>query len=185
MSLVSGEKSNFQFVSHPLHHRFIDIEFDTVALECARAILLSVILRLLNTNVDGKQKVMYALTKIKGVGRRYSNLVCKKADVDLNKRAGELTSEELERIVTILQNPTQYKIPTWFINRQRDIVDGKDSHILANGVDSKLREDLERLKKIRAHRGLRHYWGLRVRGQHTKTTGRRGRTVGVSKKKGG
>ena len=97
--------------------------------------------------------------------------------------AGELTSEELERIVTIIQNPTQYKIPTWFLNRQRDIVDGKDYQTLANGVDSKLREDLERLKKIRAHRGLRHYWGLRVRGQHSKTTGRRGRTVGVSKKK--
>jgi ribosomal protein S13 len=44
------------------------------------------ILRLLNTNVDGKRKVMYALTEIKGVGRRYSNIVCKKADVDLNKR---------------------------------------------------------------------------------------------------
>ena len=44
------------------------------------------ILRLLNTNVDGKQKIMYALTQIKGVGRRYSNLVCKKADVDLTKR---------------------------------------------------------------------------------------------------
>jgi len=142
------------------------------------------IIRLLNTNVDGKQKVMYALTKIKGVGRRYSNLVCKKADVDLGKRAGDLTSEELERIVTILQNPLQYKIPSWFLNRQRDIVDGKDSQVLANGVDSKLRDDLERLKKIRAHRGLRHYWGLRVRGQHSKTTGRRGRTVGVSKKKG-
>ena len=99
--------------------------------------------------------------------------------------AGEITSEELERIVTIIQNPTQYKIPTWFLNRQRDIVDGKDSQVLANGMDSKLREDLERLKKIRAHRGLRHYWGLRVRGQHSKTTGRRGRTVGVSKKKGG
>ena len=98
--------------------------------------------------------------------------------------AGELTSEELERIVTIIQNPTQYKIPTWFLNRQRDITDGKDQQVLANGVDSKLREDLERLKKIRAHRGLRHYWGLRVRGQHSKTTGRRGRTVGVSKKKG-
>lgn len=40
--------------------------------------------------VDGKQKVMYALTQIKGVGRRYSNLVCKKADVDLNKRYGTL-----------------------------------------------------------------------------------------------
>ena len=152
------------------------------------------ILRLLNTNVDGKRKVMYALTEIKGVGRRYSNLVCKKADVDLNKRcvartcvppnpsththmtcafhsAGELNSDELERLVTIIQNPTQYKIPLWFLNRQRDIIDGKNSQILSNAVDSKLRDDLERLKKIRAHRGLRHYWGLRVRGQHTKTTG--------------
>lgn len=41
-----------------------------------------------------------------------ANLVCKKADVDLKKRAGELTSEELERIVTIIQNPTAYKIPS-------------------------------------------------------------------------
>lgn len=86
--------------------------------------------------------------------------------------AGELNSDELERIVTIIQNPTQFKIPTWFLNRQKDIVDGKDSQILSNGVDSKLRDDLERLKKIRAHRGLRHFWGLRVRGQHTKTTGK-------------
>ncbi len=132
---------------------------------------------------------MYALTEIKGVGRRYSNIVCKKADVDLNKRyvdhsilltwewhssyirAGELNSDELERLVTIIQNPTRFKIPSWFLNRQKDIVDGKNSQILSNGVDSKLREDLERLKKIRAHRGLRHFWGLRVRGQHTKTTG--------------
>lgn len=86
-------------------------------------------------------------------------------------RAGDLNSDELERIVTIIQNPTQFKIPTWFLNRQRDIIDGKNSQILSNAVDSKLRDDLERLKKIRAHRGLRHYWGLRVRGQHTKTTG--------------
>lgn len=57
------------------------------------------------------------------------------------------------------------------------------SQLTSANLDSKLREDLERMKKIRAHRGLRHYWGLRVRGQHTKTTGRRGRTVGVSKKK--
>ena len=49
------------------------------------------ILRLLNTNVDGKQKIMVALTEIKGVGRRYSNLVCKKADVDLTKRYAPLT----------------------------------------------------------------------------------------------
>ena len=47
------------------------------------------ILRLLNTNVDGKNKIMYAMTAIRGIGRRFSNLVCKKAEVDLKKRAGE------------------------------------------------------------------------------------------------
>lgn len=69
------------------------------------------------------------------------------------------------------------------MNRQKDVVDGKFTQLTSSSLDSKMREDLERLKKIRAHRGMRHYWGLRVRGQHTKTTGRRGRTVGVSKKK--
>ncbi|GAN03332.1 40S ribosomal protein S18, partial [Mucor ambiguus] len=140
------------------------------------------IIRLLNTNVDGRVKIQIALTSVKGVGRRFANIACKKADIDLTKRAGELSSEELERIVTILQNPAQYKIPSWFLNRQKDIVDGKSSQVISNVLDTKYRDDLERLKKIRNHRGLRHYWGVRVRGQHTKTTGRRGRTVGVSKK---
>jgi hypothetical protein len=45
------------------------------------------ILRVLNTNVKGTDKVMYALTKIKGIGRRFSNLIVKKADIDLNKRS--------------------------------------------------------------------------------------------------
>uniref|UniRef100_A0A8C0HFI2 Small ribosomal subunit protein uS13 n=1 Tax=Chelonoidis abingdonii TaxID=106734 RepID=A0A8C0HFI2_CHEAB len=67
--------------------------------------------------------------------------------------------------------------------RYLSVKDGKYSQVLANGLDNKLREGLERLKKILVHRGLRHFWELRVRGQHTKMTGRRGRTVGVSKKK--
>merc|ERR1740120_105310 len=115
--------------------------------------------------------------------RRYANIVLKKADIPLHKRAGELSEEEVEKLITIMQNPRQYKIPDYFLNRQKDCKDGKTAQVMANFLDNKLREDLERLKKIRAHRGLRHYWGVRVRGQHTKTTGRRGRTVGVSKKK--
>merc|ERR1712180_473361 len=138
------------------------------------------ILRVMNTNIDGKTKIMYAMTSIKGVGRRFSNICLKKADIDMNKRAGELSDEEVERLVTIMQNPRQYKIPDYYLNRPKD---GKYSQILANGLENKLREDLERLKKIKAHRGLRHYWGLRVRGQHTTSTGHKGKTVGVSKKK--
>lgn len=138
----------------------------------------------MNTNIDGRIKVPFALTSIKGVGRRFSFVCLRKADIDTNKRAGELTEEEVDRAINIVNNPRQYKIPDWFLNRQKDNKDGKYSQVTSNGLDNKLREDFERLKKIRSHRGLRHYWGVRVRGQHTKTTGRRGRTVGVSKKKG-
>lgn len=141
------------------------------------------ILRIMNTNIKGKQKVMFALTGIKGIGRRFSNLVLKRAGVDLNKRAGELTEDEINQIVTIVQNPLEHQIPQWFLNRQVDIVTGVSSHLAANNLDAKLREDLERMKKMMMHRGLRHWWGIKVRGQRTKTTGRKGKTVGVSKKK--
>ncbi|KAJ0035889.1 hypothetical protein Pint_24820 [Pistacia integerrima] len=108
------------------------------------------ILRVLNTNVDGKQKIMFALTSIKGVGRRFANIVCKKADVDMNKRAGELSAAELDNLMTIVANPRQFKIPDWFLNRQKDYKDGRYSQVVSNALDMKLRDDLERLKKIRA-----------------------------------
>ena len=131
------------------------------------------ILRVLNTNVDGRTKVMYALTQIKGIGRRFANVVCKKAEIDMGKRAGELSAAELESLMVIVATPRQFRIPDWFLNRQKDFKDGKYLQLSSNALDTKLRDDLERLKKIRNHRGLRHYWGIRVRGQHTKTTGRR------------
>ena len=133
------------------------------------------ILRVLNTNVDGRTKVMYALTQSRGIGRRFSNVVCKKAEIDMGKRAGELSAAELESLMVIVSNPRQFRIPDWFLNRQKNYKDGKYIQQVSNQLDTSLRDDLERLKKIRNHRGLRHYWGIRVRGQHTKTTGRRGK----------
>merc|ERR1711941_203205 len=85
-----------------------------------------------NTNIDGKQKIVFALTAIKGVGRRFANVVCKKADVDLNKRAGELSNEEVDKLVNIIQHPRQFKIPDWFLNRKKDIKDGKYTQAYSN-----------------------------------------------------
>ena len=136
-----------------------------------------------NTNIKGKEKVVFALAAIRGIGPRLACVVCKKANIDTRRRAGELKPEEIDKIVAIMQSPGEFKVPTWMLNRQKDAKDGTNSQVLANGLDSKFRDDLEMLKKMKNHRGLRHSWGLRVRGQHTKTTGRHGRTVGVSKKK--
>ncbi len=43
--------------------------------------------------------------------------------------AGELSAEELESIMQIVANPRAYKIPDWFLNRQKDIKDGKFSQV--------------------------------------------------------
>merc|ERR1712224_313764 len=90
----------------------------------------------------------------------YSNLVLKKAGVDMTKRAGELTKEEIDNVVSIIEDPLKFKIPSWFLNRQRDYTTGKDMQATGTKLAGTFREDLERLKKMRAHRGLRHYWGL-------------------------
>jgi small subunit ribosomal protein S18e len=136
-----------------------------------------------NTNVSGKHKASFALRAIKGLGRRMTNLVLKKAQIDLTKRAGELNEAEINKINDIISRPLDYNIPKWFLNRQKDVRDGTWSHLISNAWDTKLREDLERMKKMRMHRGLRHYWGIKVKGQHTNSTGRRGRTLGVVRKK--
>lgn len=120
---------------------------------------------------------------IKGIGRRFSGIVLKIAQVPLTKRAGELTEAELNKINDILARPVDYNIPKWFLNRQKDVKDGSWSQLISNNLDTKLREDLERMKKARIHRGLRHFWGIKVRGQRTKSTGRRGKTLGVQRKK--
>ena len=64
-------------------------------------------------------------------------------------RAGELSAAELENLMTIVANPRQFKIPDWFLNRKKDYKDGRYSQVVSNALDMKLRDDLERLKKIR------------------------------------
>ncbi|XP_038851435.1 ubiquitin carboxyl-terminal hydrolase 13-like [Salvelinus namaycush] len=64
---------------------------------------------------------------------------------------------------------------------EKDEKDANYSQVLANVQDNKLREVRERQKKNKAHCRFRRFWG--VRGKHTKTIGRGGRTVGMSKKK--
>ena len=64
------------------------------------------------------------------------------------QRAGQLDEDEIRRMETIMLNPRQYKIPDWFLNRQKDCKDGTYSQTISNGLDTKLREDLERMKKV-------------------------------------
>ena len=110
-------------------------------------------------------------------------MALKIAQVDVNKRTGEINDDEVKTISDIIARPTDYNIPKWFLNRQRDPRNGQYSQLISNQLDTMMREDLERMRKSKQHRGLRHFWGIRVRGQRTKSTGRCGKTLGVTKKK--
>lgn len=63
------------------------------------------ILRIFNTNIDGKQKIPYAVRKIRGVGRRFSHVVTLKAGLDPNRRAGDMSDAEIDKVVDIITNP--------------------------------------------------------------------------------
>ncbi len=141
------------------------------------------ILRIYNTNIDGKQKIPYAIRNIRGIGRRFATLVTHKAGLSINDRAGDLSEEQIQKVVNICDHPLDHGIPEWFLNRRNDPKEGTTTQQIANGIDTKLREDLEKMKRMRLHKGLRHYFGYKVRGQHTCSTGRRGKIVGVEKKK--
>ncbi len=140
------------------------------------------IIRLQNTNIEGKKLLSNALTAIRGVGRRMAHMICKVAKLDGNKRAGEIKDDSWELIGKIIAEPEKYSIPEWFFNRQKDFKEGNNMHATSNVLETKIREDLERMKKVRRHRGLRHHWLLKVRGQHTNSTGRRGVRIGVVRK---
>ena len=61
---------------------------------------------MMNTNINGKHKVGFALRIIKGIGRRFAILACRIAQIDVNRRAGDLTEEEINKVSDIFAKPT-------------------------------------------------------------------------------
>lgn len=140
------------------------------------------LVRLSATDLPGTKKVYVGLTGVKGVGTRLAALVCDEAGVDRNKKLGHLTDEEVEKLQDALAGIAEYA-PEWMVNRQRDIDTGENIHLLTVDLEIVHKEDLNRLKKIRSYRGVRHENNLPVRGQRTRSNGRSGLTVGVQRKK--
>ena len=69
------------------------------------------------------------------------------------------------------------------MNRPRDRLSGRMLHLIGSDLEFARKNDIDRLRRIKSWRGVRHSLGLKVRGQHTRTTGRGGMAVGVSRKK--
>ena len=139
------------------------------------------LVRISRKDVDGNKTVEYALTDIKGVGLSLSRSICLLLGFDLNQKIGYMPDEEVKKIEDILEDPLNYDIPEWMLNRRRDYSTGKTTHLIESDLDMTLRDDLNRMKKTRSYKGRRHEVGLPVRGQRTKSTFRHGSSVGVKR----
>jgi small subunit ribosomal protein S13 len=136
------------------------------------------ILRIAGSDVAGTLKAVYALTEIKGISLSLSNAILKKAGVNPDVRVGFLTESDVEKIEEIIEDPAKHGLPTWMFNRRKDAETGKDMHLTSAELVLRTKTDIDQAKEIRSWRGYRHAYGLKVRGQHTKTTGRAGQPLG-------
>ena len=148
------------------------------------------IVRVIGKDLDGTKSIELALQGIKGIGQRMGGLIAtefrKENKIPSNKRLGELTNEEIKKLEEIILTPQKHKFPTWALNRQKDVEAGEDKHLTMNDLAFVLRNDLTRMAEVKSYKGLRHMWGLTVRGQKTKSKHRgKGGSVGVTKKDAG
>ena len=140
------------------------------------------IVRIADTDLNGEKSVVHALMGIKGVGFHLSTVIADAAGVSRFEKIGNLPEEKIEKIREIVTNLNKFA-PGWLMNRRKDYYTGKDLHLIGTDIDLTRREDINRLKRIRAYWGIRHELGLPVRGQRTRSNGRRGLALGVSRKK--
>jgi len=139
------------------------------------------IVRVANTDLEGKKSVQYSLTGIKGINRRTARIISDISGVDPAATMGYLEDEQIETLNKTVDG-IESILPVWMLNRRKDYLSGEDKHIVATDVLLIKREDLNNMKKTRSYKGIRHERGHKVRGQRTKSTGRRGLVVGVKRK---
>ena len=141
------------------------------------------IVRIFGADLEGTKRLEYGLAKIKGININLSKAIIKVANLEPGQRVGNLMDVDVQKIEEILKGPEKYGVPGWLLNHRKDLATGRDLHIISSELTLRVMSDIEFMKQIRSWKGMRHSYGLKVRGQRTKTTGRTGRIVGVAKKK--
>lgn len=105
--------------------------------------------RLAGIDIPDHKKVRFSLRYLYGVGPSNVETILKESRVDGDKRARDLTTEEINRIQRVID---------------KIMVEGNLRRIINDNVD--------RLKRVKAYRGIRHMMGLPTRGQRTRSNGR-------------
>jgi small subunit ribosomal protein S13 len=139
------------------------------------------IVRIVGNDIPGERKILIGLTQIKGIGYNFATAITDTLKINTNSNIGNLTDANVQAIEKLITDPIGGNFPIWFLNRRKDIETGGDLHLLTSDIPFTLRNDIERERITASWRGYRHLSGLKVRGQRTRTSGRKGGAVGVAK----
>lgn len=139
------------------------------------------IVRIAGKDVPGAKKMIIGVSQVRGIGYNFAKAILDLLKIDHNSNVGFLTESQVDSIEMAIRNPASLNIPAWFLNRRKDIDSGNDLHLITSDIEFNVRNDIEREKNTNSWRGFRHTYGLKVRGQRTRTTGRKGGAVGVRK----
>ena len=128
--------------------------------------------RILGVDIPENKRIDASLPYLYGIGRVTARRVLEKAEIDPAIRAKELTPEQINKIVTVLNEVDE---------------NGRRRYLIEGDLRREIQQNIKRLQNINAYRGIRHRRGLPVRGQRTSTNARtrKGprRTVGVIRNK--
>ena len=139
------------------------------------------LVRILGNDIHGELNMLIGLSQIKGIGYMFANSMLQVLKISPHQKIGNLTADQVSAIEKIIQDPKAANFPIWFLNRRQDIETGEDMHLVTSDIAFNIRNDVEREKALFSWRGYRHMYGLKVRGQRTRCTGRKGGAVGVAK----
>lgn len=140
------------------------------------------IVRLVNTDADGRKDIVIALTAVKGIGLRTAEIIARMAGIPKNVKIGDLPEEKTNELEKLIIEYSE-KVPHWMTNRQNDWSSGADLHLVGIDVELYRRDDINVMRMIRCYKGIRHEQGQKVRGQRSRANGRTGMTMGVTRKK--
>lgn len=144
------------------------------------------IVRISGKELNGEMPIERGLTRIKGIGVNFGKNIAGAIERELgiarSKLIGLLSDEEIAKIEEVLRVPEKHIKKAYLFNRPVDFETGNAKHLIANDLIFATRQDVQFQKDIHTWKGWRHSVGQRVRGQHSRTTGRTGISVGVLKK---
>jgi len=141
------------------------------------------IIRFMGRDINGNKSIIEGIKRVKGVSHSMANAILYKSKFDPNTKAGLLKEKDIEELENMIKNPQKYGLPEWLYNRRKDRDSGENIHLVEADREFAQKFDIRWMRKLRSYKGIRHGFGLPVRGQKTKTSFRTGSKIGVSRKK--